>query len=61
MLYIILHEWFILLAFLFYKPEKVPAMMQDLNDDHQRMFDLVKECGLKWIAVLPPRITGDHS
>ncbi|XP_011496227.1 PREDICTED: flavin reductase (NADPH) [Ceratosolen solmsi marchali] len=44
-------------AFLFYTPEKVPTIFKDLNDDHQRMFDLVKQCGLKWIAVLPPRIT----
>lgn len=44
-------------AFLFYDPEKVPAMFQDLNADHQRMFDHLKEQGtLKWIAVLPPHI-----
>ncbi|XP_053985206.1 flavin reductase (NADPH) [Hylaeus volcanicus] len=43
-------------AFLFYKPEAVPAIFKDLNADHQRMFDLLKESGLKWIAVLPPHI-----
>ena len=45
-------------AFLFYEPEKVPAIFKDLNADHQRMFDAVKASGLKWIAVLPPHITG---
>lgn len=43
-------------AFLFYKPENVPAIFKDINADHQRMFDLLKESGLKWIAVLPPHI-----
>lgn len=43
-------------AFLFYEPEKVPAIFKDLNADHQRMFDAIKESGLKWIAVLPPHI-----
>ncbi|XP_076659584.1 flavin reductase (NADPH) [Halictus rubicundus] len=43
-------------AFLFYKPEAVPAIFKDLNADHQRMFDLLKASELKWIAVLPPHI-----
>ncbi|OAD56879.1 Flavin reductase (NADPH) [Eufriesea mexicana] len=43
-------------AFLFYKPENVPTIFKDLNADHQRMFDLLKESQLKWIAVLPPHI-----
>ncbi|XP_032675515.1 flavin reductase (NADPH) [Odontomachus brunneus] len=43
-------------AFLFYKPEKVPAIFKDLNMDHQRMFDIIKGSGLKWVAVLPPHI-----
>lgn len=45
-------------AFLFYEPAKVPPRFQDLNADHQRMFDSIKESGLKWIAVLPPHIAG---
>ncbi|XP_014218541.1 flavin reductase (NADPH) [Copidosoma floridanum] len=44
-------------AFLFREPEKVPVIFKDLNADHQRMFDLVKACGLNWIACLPPHIT----
>lgn len=43
-------------AFLFFKPEAVPVIFKDLNADHQRMFDIVKESGLKWIAILPPHI-----
>ncbi|XP_029661196.1 flavin reductase (NADPH) [Formica exsecta] len=43
-------------AFLFYKPEAVPAIFKDLNADHQRMFDMIKESGLKWVAILPPHI-----
>ncbi|XP_015110645.1 flavin reductase (NADPH) [Diachasma alloeum] len=43
-------------AFLFYQPEKVPAIFKDINADHERMFKALKESGLKWIAVLPPHI-----
>ncbi|KZC11233.1 PREDICTED: flavin reductase (NADPH) [Dufourea novaeangliae] len=43
-------------AFLFYELEAVPAIFKDLNADHQRMFDLLKESDLNWIAVLPPHI-----
>lgn len=43
-------------AFLFYKPEAVPAIFKDLNADHQRMFDILKGSELKWVAVLPPHI-----
>ncbi|XP_076164816.1 flavin reductase (NADPH) [Ptiloglossa arizonensis] len=43
-------------AFLFYNPEAVPAIFKDLNADHKRMFDLLKESKLQWIALLPPHI-----
>ncbi|XP_029174035.1 flavin reductase (NADPH) [Nylanderia fulva] len=43
-------------AFLFYKPEAVPAIFKDLNADHQRMFDMIKATDLKWVAILPPHI-----
>ncbi|XP_076235381.1 flavin reductase (NADPH) isoform X2 [Calliopsis andreniformis] len=36
--------------------ELVSVCLSDLNADHQRMFDLIKESGLKWIAILPPHI-----
>lgn len=46
-------------AFLFRPPDKVPAAFVDLNADHQRMLDAIKESELKWIAVLPPHIAGN--
>jgi hypothetical protein len=55
------HEWVAIsvTAFLFYEPEKVPARFHDLNADHQRMLDCLKASGLKWVAVLPPHLTGN--
>lgn len=44
--------------FLFYKPEKVPSLFRDVTEDHQRMFDVLKASQLKWIAILPPHISG---
>lgn len=44
-------------AFLFFKPEAVPAIFRDVTEDHQRMFDIIKASGLKWVAILPPHIT----
>ncbi|XP_008553602.1 flavin reductase (NADPH) [Microplitis demolitor] len=44
-------------AFLFWPLEKVPKQFLDLNADHQRMYDALKESGLKWIAVFPPHIS----
>uniref|UniRef100_A0A6M2DFR1 Putative flavin reductase nadph nasonia vitripennis n=1 Tax=Xenopsylla cheopis TaxID=163159 RepID=A0A6M2DFR1_XENCH len=43
-------------AFLFYEADKVPKMFVDLNADHQRMLDVLKNSGLQYIAVLPPHI-----
>lgn len=54
----VFHKCLLLSAFLFYKPEAVPAIFKDLNADHQRMFDMIKESGLKWVAILPPHIAG---
>jgi hypothetical protein len=48
-------------AFLFYEPEKVPARFHDLNADHQRMLDCLTASRLKWIAVLPPHLTGESN
>ncbi|KYN38690.1 Flavin reductase [Trachymyrmex septentrionalis] len=43
-------------AFLFLKLEAVPAIFKGVTEDHQRMFDLIKSSGLKWVAILPPHI-----
>jgi len=45
-------------AFLFLKLEAVPAIFKGVTEDHQRMFDLIKSSGLKWVAILPPHIAG---
>jgi len=43
-------------AFLFFKADAVPAIFKDLTADHQRMLDVIKSSGLKWVAILPPHI-----
>ncbi|PSN33680.1 Flavin reductase (NADPH) [Blattella germanica] len=48
-------------AFLFYDDSKVPERFRELNADHQRMLDVIKESGLKWVAVLPPHFTDNTS
>lgn len=45
-------------AFLFYEEDKVPQMFRDITEEHRRQFKLVKESGLKYVAVLPPHIAG---
>lgn len=47
-------------AFLFWKPADVPPMFHDLNADHRRQLDVVKGSNLKYIAILPPHIAGNH-
>ncbi|CAG9837068.1 unnamed protein product [Diabrotica balteata] len=46
-------------AFLFYEVSKVPPRFKDLNDEHQRMYDVLKASGLKYIAVFPPHIADE--
>lgn len=48
-------------AFLFYEPDKVPPRFSDLNDDHKRMYEVLSESGLNWIAVYPPHIADEPS
>ncbi|KAM3959291.1 flavin reductase (NADPH) [Aphomia sociella] len=48
-------------AFLFYEPEKVPKAFVDLNEDHKRMFELLKTSSVDWIAVFPPHIADEPS
>lgn len=44
-------------SFLFMPVDKVPAVFHDLNADHQRMLDVIKESGLEYRAVLPGHIS----
>ena len=43
-------------SFLFMAPEMVPKVFNDLNADHRRMLEAVKDSGLEYRAVLPPHI-----
>ncbi|KAH1006435.1 hypothetical protein HUJ05_007171 [Dendroctonus ponderosae] len=43
-------------AFLFYEPDKVPPMFTEINAEHKRMLEVVKQSDLKYIAVFPPHI-----
>ncbi|XP_044729034.1 flavin reductase (NADPH) [Chrysoperla carnea] len=46
-------------SFLFMDPEKVPKMFNEINADHKRMLDVVKNSGLNYIAVFPPHIADE--
>uniref|UniRef100_V9LCH4 Flavin reductase-like protein n=1 Tax=Callorhinchus milii TaxID=7868 RepID=V9LCH4_CALMI len=46
-------------TFLFWEAEKIPARIVEVNNDHSRMYEVLKESGLDYVAVLPPHID-DH-
>ncbi|XP_053658302.1 flavin reductase (NADPH) [Anopheles marshallii] len=46
-------------SFLFMEPDKVPAIFVNINGEHRRMLEMVKGCGLKFRAVLPPHIADE--
>ncbi|KAI5633743.1 NAD(P)H-binding domain-containing protein [Phthorimaea operculella] len=48
-------------AFLFYAPDKVPPRFVDLNEDHKRMYEYLKDSNLNYIAVYPPHIAEEPS
>lgn len=54
-------------SFLFWDIAKVPPRVIHVTEDHIRMYEVLKECGLDYVAVLPPHIasdkpfTGDYS
>ncbi|CAH2044790.1 unnamed protein product, partial [Iphiclides podalirius] len=48
-------------AFLFYDKDKVPAKFGPLTDDHRRMYEVLKDAPLDWVAVFPPHISDDPS
>lgn len=51
-------------SFLFWLPEKVPKMFENLNKEHKAMLEIIKNSDLDYIAVLPPHIAdepaGEH-
>ncbi|XP_046536144.1 flavin reductase (NADPH) [Equus quagga] len=47
-------------AFLLRDLATVPQRLQAVTDDHIRMHNVLKESGLKYVAVMPPHIAGDQ-
>lgn len=47
-------------SFLFMPPDMVPKVFIDLNADHKRMLDAIKESDLDYRAVLPPHIASEY-
>lgn len=43
-------------SFLFMQPETVPKVFTEINADHRRMLEVIKESDLDYRAVLPPHI-----
>lgn len=41
---------------MFFEPDKVPAMFININAEHNRMLNILKESDLQWIAVNSPHI-----
>ncbi|XP_056333921.1 flavin reductase (NADPH) [Danio aesculapii] len=46
-------------AFLLWDRSKVPPRLVPVTEDHDRMYTVLKECGLDYIAAMPPHIAGD--
>lgn len=47
-------------SFLLMQPEMVPKVFTELNADHKRMLELIKESDLEYRAVLPPHIASEY-
>ncbi|XP_047678675.1 flavin reductase (NADPH) isoform X2 [Tachysurus fulvidraco] len=45
-------------AFLLWDRAKVPSRLIQVTEDHERMYMLLKESGLDYVAVMPPHIAG---
>ncbi|CAH0400647.1 unnamed protein product [Chilo suppressalis] len=48
-------------AFLFYDDDKVPPRFAALNEDHKRMYQVLKDSSLDYVAVFPPHIAEEPS
>ncbi|XP_071754895.1 flavin reductase (NADPH) [Centroberyx gerrardi] len=46
-------------AFLLWDRSKVPPRLLAVTEDHDRMYSVLKECGLDYVAVMPPHIADD--
>ncbi|KAJ3590640.1 hypothetical protein NHX12_008590 [Muraenolepis orangiensis] len=47
-------------AFLLWERPKVPARLLPVTEDHDRMYTVLKESGLDYVAVMPPHIADDY-
>ncbi|XP_028818037.1 flavin reductase (NADPH) [Denticeps clupeoides] len=46
-------------AFLLWDRSKVPPRLVPVTEDHDRMYTVLKQSGLDFVAVMPPHIAGD--
>lgn len=44
--------------FLFHDIAEIPAIYHPITNDHQRMYDVIRSSGLKYIACFPPYFVG---
>jgi len=44
-------------SFMFWEQHKVPERFLEVHADHRRMWELLEQCGRRWVAVAPPHIT----
>ncbi|XP_062408112.1 flavin reductase (NADPH) [Sardina pilchardus] len=47
-------------AFLLWDRSKVPPRLVPVTEDHDRMYTVLKESGLDYVAVMPPHIADNH-
>lgn len=49
-------------SFQFMDPDKIPKIMQNVNNDHSGMFEVLKAADdLEWRALLPPHIASQYT
>ncbi|KAM3874828.1 flavin reductase (NADPH) [Diretmus argenteus] len=47
-------------AFLLWDKSKIPPRLLAVTADHERMYMVLKECGLDYVAVMPPHIADNQ-
>ncbi|CAL8362925.1 unnamed protein product [Merluccius merluccius] len=47
-------------AFLLWDRSKVPPRLLQVTEDHERMYNVLKESGLDYVAAMPPHIADEH-
>ncbi|XP_066143958.1 flavin reductase (NADPH) [Euwallacea fornicatus] len=41
--------------------DRVPSKFKDITEEHRRMYEIIKDSGLKYVAVFPPHIADQPS